>query len=206
MKIDLILLAAGFSHRFPGNKLLYPFLGKPMIEHVIQSVLPVGFHRIYVVTQYEEIITRLQDYPLTCLFHEHPEYGMSSSMQLAIKAATQDHHSALMFLNADMPLLSTASLLHLCQQADTTHIIAATNDDLIQNPMIFPNCYEAELLQLQGDRGGKQIAYRHEDALIKVKVPKWELQDFDTMEAIQQWQQTYEKVTIDHDGMTSHKK
>ncbi len=38
MKLTLILLAAGDSRRFDGNKLLTPFHGKAMYQYIVEEV------------------------------------------------------------------------------------------------------------------------------------------------------------------------
>ena len=61
-KIVLILLAAGDSRRFNGNKLLHLFDGKPMYRYLVDEIgkLPETlFEKKIVVTQYQEIMDAL---------------------------------------------------------------------------------------------------------------------------------------------------
>ena len=55
MKINLILLAAGNSRRFNGNKLLALYKGKPINVHVGEKALNLEVNKIICVTQNEEI-------------------------------------------------------------------------------------------------------------------------------------------------------
>ena len=55
MRINLILLAAGNSKRFNGNKLLAIYKDKPIYMHIVEKVLGLEFNKIICVTQYEEI-------------------------------------------------------------------------------------------------------------------------------------------------------
>lgn len=184
MKIDLVILAAGFSRRFPGNKLLHPIHGKAMIQHVVEAASPVGFHHMYVVSQYQEVITRLQAYPITCIYNQHPEKGMSHSIQLAL-TNRKEAGDATMFLSGDLPFIQTQTLQHLCEQADESHIICATNQGIMMNPMIFPKVYECALFDLREDVGGKKIALRHLEDCVMIDVDAREIQDIDTMEDIE---------------------
>ena len=45
MKINLILLAAGNSNRFKGNKLLATINNKPMYMNIIEKVLKINFNK-----------------------------------------------------------------------------------------------------------------------------------------------------------------
>ena len=56
MKIDLVILAAGYARRFHGNKLLHVWQGKPILAHVMDTCQQVDFHAIHVVSQYEEVL------------------------------------------------------------------------------------------------------------------------------------------------------
>ena len=55
MRINLILLAAGNSKRFNGNKLLAIYKDKPIYMHIVEKVLDLKVNKIICVTQYEEI-------------------------------------------------------------------------------------------------------------------------------------------------------
>ena len=55
MAINLILLAAGNSKRFNGNKLLAIYKDKPIYMHIVEKVLDLKVNKIICVTQYEEI-------------------------------------------------------------------------------------------------------------------------------------------------------
>ena len=62
MKLTLILLAAGDSRRFDGNKLLTPFHGKAMYQYIVEEVAKLPddlFDKKIVVTQYREIMEDL---------------------------------------------------------------------------------------------------------------------------------------------------
>ena len=61
MKINLILLAAGNSRRFNGNKLLALYKGKPIYMHVVEKALNLEVNKIICVTQYEEIRKNLKN-------------------------------------------------------------------------------------------------------------------------------------------------
>ena len=55
MRINLILLAAGNSKRFNGNKLLAIYKEKPIYMYIVEKVLDLKVDKIICVTQYEEI-------------------------------------------------------------------------------------------------------------------------------------------------------
>ena len=65
-KIHAILLAAGNSRRFDGNKLLYPYRGKPMYRHILERISEAAVSESegckmgirVLVSQYEEILKR----------------------------------------------------------------------------------------------------------------------------------------------------
>ena len=48
------------------------------------------------------------------------------------------------------------------------------------NPCIFPKAYFDELCSLSGDKGGRSVIERHEDALVLFEVDASELRDVDT--------------------------
>ena len=81
MKIDLVILAAGYARRFHGNKLLHVWQGKPILAHVMDTCQQVDFHAIHVVSQYEEVLALAHTRGMHAVKNDHPQKGMSSSLQ-----------------------------------------------------------------------------------------------------------------------------
>lgn len=179
MKIDLVILAAGNSTRFPSNKLLHPYEGTMLIQHVFDHIPKACFHQIVVVTQYAQIETLAQEYAFITKYNDAPQKGISYSLQLGLMACMSS--DGCMFLVADQPWLTSASIKQLCERFDGTHILCASSHGDIKNPVIFPNRYYEELLSLTGDIGGKKVVHRHLDACMCLELDEQELMDVDTI-------------------------
>ncbi|MDR1766641.1 MAG: nucleotidyltransferase family protein [Lachnospiraceae bacterium] len=117
MEIYLILLAAGNSVRFGGNKLLAQVGGKPMYRHIVDEVARIedmhagnasgdpcpggvggggGRGRVFcgkvAVTQYPVIGEDLARAGYEVVYNEHGGDGIASSIRLGIEAATAMAH------------------------------------------------------------------------------------------------------------------
>lgn len=181
MKIDLMILAAGYSRRFQGNKLLYPYAGKPLIQHTFDQIDPALFHRIIVVTQYPKVMQLAQTYHFSCVYNEDPSRGISSSILCGMHALTKSE--AILFLVADQPHIRKQTLAKMVQLANPQQIISAYDQE-IKNPMLFPKRYFPQLQTLTGDHGAKKIALQHIDQVLCVSCIQQELQDIDQREDI----------------------
>lgn len=114
MRIDAVLLAAGNSVRFGGNKLLTPFHGSPLYRYTFDAVNAAGcFAQVVVVTQYEEIAAAAAAYGYACVHNEHPELGQSHSVALGTAAALEA--DAILFAVCDQPYLRPESLRRLAE-------------------------------------------------------------------------------------------
>lgn len=184
MKIDVVILAAGYARRFQGNKLLHVWQGKPILAHVLDTCKQVGFHAIHVVSQYEDVLAMVDAGGMHSIRNNHPQKGMSYSIQLGQKAAR--NADAIVFLTGDMPKIKAETLRKLCQMADKQHIICAAVDGDLRNPMLFPSCWFPDLNSLVEEEGGKRIAKKHKEACILIEVIEDELQDIDTREDYKQ--------------------
>ena len=110
MKIHMILLAAGFGRRFGSNKLLYEIGGKPMYRHTLDVMLSLARElkdaAVTVVTRYEEIYLDAKESGVLCLMNRHSEQGISSSVQIGLKANLHPREDAYyLFFTADQPEL-----------------------------------------------------------------------------------------------------
>ena len=85
-RIHGILLAAGFSHRFLGNKLLYPLKGKALYLHLterLEKLLKKGtLDSLVMVTQYDEILQEMKKRKIEAIKNENSRQGISSSLKL----------------------------------------------------------------------------------------------------------------------------
>ncbi|MCC8191319.1 MAG: NTP transferase domain-containing protein, partial [Planctomycetes bacterium] len=79
--VDIILLAAGCSRRFgPENKLLQPFMGKPVIEWALELAVAVQGHgRVLVVYSDAAVRGTAARFPVELLPNRHPDRGRVES-------------------------------------------------------------------------------------------------------------------------------
>lgn len=185
MKINLILLAAGNSSRFQGNKLLTIVNNKTMYMNVVEKVLKIDFNKIILVTQYEEIKVALLEQPIEVVMNKNSELGISHSIKLGIQGNMEA--DAYMFMVCDQPFISSLSIETLINRFMKSNkgMACLEYKDNLGNPTIFSKKYKNELLSLKGDVGGKFIMKKHLDDLERVSIiHEIELRDIDTREEL----------------------
>lgn len=187
MKIHLILLAAGNSRRFGGNKLLSLFNGKPMYQHLTDRLkrmeMPFLGEKI-IVSQYEEILCAMEEQSYLAVQNFHPEYGISYSIRLGLDtlmkhgAETED---AVCFFVCDQPYLSRNTIEQFLQgyRFAGKGIGCVGTGEKLGNPVVFQMRYARELLSLTGDVGGKSVVKKHMDDVYVYQAENEELEDID---------------------------
>lgn len=186
IKINLILLAAGNSTRFNGNKLIEMINEKPMYMNVIEKVIKLKFNKIILVTQYEVIKEALLNYPIEVVMNNESALGISHSIKLGINADLEA--DAYMFMVCDQPFISLKSIEKLINSyiKGNKGMACATNDGNLGNPTIFSAKYKEALLNLKGDVGGKAVMKKHLEDLERVEISdKAELMDIDSREEME---------------------
>lgn len=178
MKTNLVILAAGNSTRFHANKLLHSINDKMIIQHVFETCKNVDFHKVIVVTQYDQIKELASQYGYQSIINKFPMLGLSHSIKLGVHASKECEQ--IMFLAADQPFIKQETLQTLLQMSDGEHILSASVDGIIKNPMLFPSAYFFELCNLTNDIGGKKVAMKAIHKVIKVEVDELQLKDIDT--------------------------
>lgn len=190
MEIVLILLAAGDSKRFRGNKLLHLIQGKMMYEYVVDEVEQVKdlfSHRI-VVTQYTDIMQALEQKGYDVVENKESFLGISNSIHLALDRVTSlygERNPSLCFAVCDQPYLKSQTIRDLIEGfiASGKGIGCPCNEDELGNPVIFRGKYWEELMSLSGDVGGKRIVKLHMDDVYLYEVTdSKELVDVDVQE------------------------
>ena len=183
MRINLILLAAGNSKRFNGNKLLAIYKEKPIYMHIVNNVLKLEVNKIICVTQYEEIKEALLNTNINVVMNTNSSLGISSSIKLGINFDKEA--DGYMFMVCDQPFITEKTLKILLDKFINGEkgIVCVGCGNNKGNPVIFSKKYINELLSLQGDNGGKRILKGHLNDLNVVNIDnEIELFDIDTQE------------------------
>lgn len=196
MKLEIILLAAGNSRRFGGNKLLHILNGQPMYRYGLKCLKDAARMleeenenrdngeiltiKKTVVTQYKEIAGQAEQWGFKVLYNKAPERGISSSLKIALEAGKDA--DAWLFCVADQPWLLPSSVCRLVRGFLTSEkgIACVSCEGQLGNPCIFTRAYEKELMCLEGDVGGKKVIRAHqEDVFFYPVAEKRQLQDID---------------------------
>lgn len=188
-KIALIMLAAGNSRRFGSNKLLYEIDGTPMylrtLKKLQKAASELGNCKIIVVTQYEEIVSKAKELGIEVRMNSQPERGISSSMQIGLSAA--ERSAACLFTVSDQPWLTAETIIDLVHkfQSEQKGMACTVLGEKTGNPCIFSQKYYQELMEITGDKGGKQIIKKYpEDVAYLIVDDARELQDIDMPELL----------------------
>lgn len=179
-----VILAAGNSARFGGNKLLHELSGGKVIEHIMEKVARLPLSEAVVVTQYGEICRLCEERGIAYVRNEMPDKGLSYSIRLGTEALWDCGH--ILFVLADQPDLKTETLHRILEAADDTHVVCACAGGVVQNPMLFPAAFFDELTELRGDKGAKSVALKHEMKMISVE--ESELRDLDRPEDLDKFE------------------
>ena len=172
--IAAIVLAAGRSSRMGQHKLLLPLGGRSLVSYAVEAASASVADPVVVVLGYQaaEVAEVLPSGRYTTCFNADFASGMASSLRLGVEtlsslgAGTGPIIGAAVLL-ADQPLVS-ANMINrvlLAAGAEPDAIIAAAYEGQRSTPVYFPAHLWSELLQIEGDEGGRSVIARHPDLL-----------------------------------------
>jgi len=184
--VAAIVLAAGASTRCGQPKQLLPIGLRTMLQHVVDIVLNSSVDQTIVVLGHraDEIGATLGDRPVDSVVNEDWEAGLSASMQAGLRAIRLDAEAAL-FILADQPAITPEIIAALLQRYRETEalIVVPIYQGRQGNPVLFDRALFAELLEVRGDQGGRQLLDRYAYRIERVKMSSEAvLTDVDTQE------------------------
>jgi len=163
-----VLLAAGQSTRFGRQKLLESWRGEPLVRRTARTFLEAGVRPLVaVVSPDPRLIEALAGLALTTVENAHPENGISSSIAIGLRALPETTDAALIGVG-DQPYLTAQAIEELVRAFSPGRIVVPRWGDHRGNPPLFDRRFFAELLMLEGDRGGQGVIATHPDAVVEV--------------------------------------
>jgi molybdenum cofactor cytidylyltransferase len=166
-----IILAAGSARRFGSIKQLQEFRGDVLVRRAVRTAEQVCGNRTLLVTGNEGQLVADACRPLSGYFVHNEQYkeGMGRSIACAV-GAVQTTAAAILLLLADQPLVTAAHLQALLNlwKASPQSIVASSYAGTVGPPIVFPRRCFAELTDLQGDTGARNILQRHAASVIAV--------------------------------------
>lgn len=187
-KLAIALLAAGEASRFGSPKQLAYYKDQTLIERRIALLEAINCDFMVITGAHHPVIYS----HLSLIAKEHyvifnPDWqqGMSSSIKTAVTHCPS-HCEGVMFITVDQILITQEDMQALidCWYKDSMYITCAKYADHQGVPAIFPREYFSSLLNLQDDKGARNLI-KSSNNVNSVLLPNAEL-DIDTVAQLKQ--------------------
>ena len=160
-----IILAAGGSKRFGKPKQLLDWFGKTFIEQTITTASKAKLDPIIVITgaYKEQITSAVKKYAVHMVTNERWEEGQSTSLKAGIEYSLSLRIDKVVFLLCDQPQIPSELIDQIIAISNDSQfdIVTASNNGKVCPPILFKkNCFP-ELLELSGDRGGRDLVTKY---------------------------------------------
>jgi len=166
-----IILASGFSQRMHTEKLLLNVEGMPVVERVIKASKLSRLDRVLLVYQKDEIKELGTKHNITTVYNHKAHEGQSAAIKEGILASPPETRG-FMFLVADQPFLDPYTINTLIEifTRKEAPIVAPLYNGMRGNPVIFSSRLKDELLNLEGDCGGRTVIDQMQERVTLVAI------------------------------------
>jgi molybdenum cofactor cytidylyltransferase len=180
-----IVLAAGQAKRFGSTKQILPWAGTTLAAHSVRAALDAGLDPVIVVLghQAEKVEKTLAGLPVQLVFNSDFESGQSTSLRKGLEALPP-RVGAAVFLLADQPFVTAGivkSIIHAHRSSFAPACVPVCEGQR-GNPVLFDRSTFAELNELRGDTGGRELLEKYGEAIATVPANRDVLVDIDTRE------------------------
>ena len=179
----ILLLAAGESRRYGGDKLLESIQGQPMYKYSLKHLEAFPECTRAVVTRFADIEVAAENQGILAVRNDHPEEGISRSLRMGLQKLLEINPDmrGVLCMVCDQPYIKTATIERMFLNAAgvSSRIVCAGNGERQGNPVWFGRDYFDELMALKGDVGGKQVVRRYPERVVICPASLRELMDID---------------------------
>ena len=171
--ISAILLGAGESKRMGVDKLSLPWGRRTVLEHCFETLSRSEVQELVIVLgiRNKGVKNLFRGRKVKVVINPYSSRGMSTSIRRGLTALRSRSDGILIALG-DQPLLKTATinaLIHSFQKGKGGIVIPSFQGRQ-GHPVIFHRRHKKELLNLEGDVGGKSIIERHPQDVRAIRV------------------------------------
>ena len=155
-----VVLAAGGSERLGRPKQLLDWQGVSFVRAVAETALAAGLSPVVVVVgaEAEKVAAAVDELDVIVVENSEWEGGQSTSVRAGV-AALPDEVGAAVFLLSDQPQIPVRLVETVLAEYSRTlsPVVAPLVDERRGNPVLFDRQTFGDLLQAQGDKGGRQV-------------------------------------------------
>ena len=175
--VAAVVLAAGCSTRMGVQKLLLPVGDRPMVRRVVDAATASSVARTIVVVGHEADAVRavVGDAPVTVTVNADYADGLSTSVRAGLREVPA-RCAAAIFLHGDQPYVTPALLDRMIDRFRATWatVVRPEAGGRPANPVLMSAALFPEVLEQQGDVGGREVVERHaaEVSLVTVDDPR----------------------------------
>ncbi|MBF0105359.1 MAG: nucleotidyltransferase family protein [Deltaproteobacteria bacterium] len=162
MHITAILLAAGASTRFGGDKLAAPYRGQTIFQCALQNLTDSSLINDIIVIVNPAFKQQVHDERISLLTNADHREGMGSSLRLGVMQSSSQTDAFIIVL-ADMPTVKTATIDSIIEAYETRgqKIMVPVYKGKRGHPVMMSSIYRDELLQITGDIGAREVINKH---------------------------------------------
>ncbi len=165
-----LLLAAGRSSRFGGDKLLHPLAdGIPMVLASANALRAAVPRTVAVIRPDHRVLADLlRGHGISTVLAEHADSGMGASLAAGIEATA--NASGWVVALGDMPFIRPPTVARIADTIERgANLAAPFYNGQRGHPVGFACALREELLGLGADFGARALLQRHADQLARVE-------------------------------------
>ncbi len=145
--MNAIILAAGKGTRMQTElpKCAYPFLGKPMVCHIVEACQKANIDNIYVVVGYkkEDIMKCLEGYQNITFCEQVKQEGTGSAVKVC-KDVLKDNNELTIILAGDMPLVDKELIDGLVEKHNKDNNVLTVVSTVMEDPKRYGRIYRED--------------------------------------------------------------